>query len=295
MADEETGFKQVGSPILPSGTVDDASFKRIVKDGKVDSVTVKDSEEAKQVLSEKEKSKVSEDFRITPTETVDISSLPDDKQKEYKALETEVLDLLEGKEEPARQGEQSPVDASAQLCPNCSWDQSQREVVEVTEEDKEMWLKHLLSGTRFIKEYRLFGNRVMVVLRGRTVAEQDLIMQQLGDDQKKNGEPFTPQMYLYWWSRYALAASLQSIHYEGKSPKVFPEIINEDGKQAYKDVEHSHFGTLAYVSKDKLGYWSDMLHNAVLACQQNFDQLCSRLQFQARSENFFENIDGAVF
>lgn len=295
MAKEDTGFRQTGSPVLPEGTVDTATYNKLAKEVNAENVTVQNKEEAQQVLDEKNALSVSKDFKLKAAPTVELSSLSPEKQAEYQKLVEEAEQTAEKEEEAPKKIEASSANKSLQLCPNCSWDQANRDTAEVTEDDKKMWLRHILGGTRFIKRYELFGKRVTVVLRGRTVAEQDLIMAQLDDDQSKKGEPLTPQLYLYWWSRYALAASLQSVQYLGKAVQSFPEILDSDGKKAYDGIEHSHYSLLAYVSKDKLAYWSDVLHNAVLACQQHFDKLCSRLQFQARNEDFFDGIDGEVF
>ena len=196
----------------------------------------------------------------------------------------------------ATEGEEEELQTRARICPNCGWNQAQANVVEVTDEDKQMFLRHILSGDRFLKRYEMCDGEVIFELRSRRVLEQDLIINQVHLDQQQGGVLATELFVQYL--RYCLCASLSKIIYKNGSVKTFPEIVaNVDGKQVrqWTNVEMlktESLNDIGVCNRMQFSNWSNALFGMAIDSMQRFDALVNRLQIMARDEDFFTESGG---
>lgn len=88
-----------------------------------------------------------------------------------------------GPADPPDPGRAAPAGEAGGLpavthCPHCNWDLARPDGVEITPADKAAYLATVLGGTRFRKEIRLLGGRLVVGFRTLTVEEADLAYRQ---------------------------------------------------------------------------------------------------------------------
>lgn len=128
--------------------------------------------------------------------------------------------------EDAKVAEQS-VPAALPLttfCPRCGWDMRTKFDVVPTDRDKEDFLATLLGGTRFKKNYELFGGRVVVTFRSVLAEENKLIYRQLVQDQQ-SGVVNTEAEWFVQLMDYRLACALDTIaDNNGKIVASIPEL-----------------------------------------------------------------------
>ena len=226
---------------------------------------------------------------------VPIDSLPISVQNEMKQLLTQTTDMLKPKAEPDvkvniltpaapnTQPELAPDPTIPMLssCPNCGWDLSKKDTLEVTEADKQMWVRHLFGVDRFIKSYPLYGGNIVAVLRTRRTQEQDFLVNRITEE-KRSGK-LTAELVQYWLSRYALCLSLQSIRMGGQVYE-FPELVDANGTLSMPANER--------FDKAIPANWPEGLTSALIHALTHFDVFTSRLTFMARDEGFFSTLTG---
>lgn len=69
-------------------------------------------------------------------------------------------------------------------CPRCGWDQKLPAAVEPGSDDKANFLIAVMGGKPFVKQYRLFGGRIVATFRQFRSTDSDLVRQQLSADQR---------------------------------------------------------------------------------------------------------------
>lgn len=93
---------------------------------------------------------------------------------------------LELEDDSTESGEKtvSAKQSGSAYCPHCGWDQSNKEVIQITEDDKISFLQSVLGLKPFEKLYTVMGGRLSIVVRTLTPDELDTCFQQLVLDRK---------------------------------------------------------------------------------------------------------------
>ena len=135
---------------------------------------------------------------------------------------------LESPEEAPRQApsaETAPEHEGA--CPYCGWDLSIRDVVEVSESDKDVYAAARLGGRGFQKVYELLGGRLQITFRELYIYEIDACYRRCYLD-RKAGKIVTASDFSEELHRYQLALQIAEIR-GGEDLTQFPESLKEWG------------------------------------------------------------------
>lgn len=227
---------------------------------------------------------------------VSLDSLPPEEQAKAREIlqgHQELLEKMAAPAAPPQPEPEAPEEAASEsqlhLCPQCGHDQSKTDVVEPQLEDKQMWLRHILGGERFTRAYPLFGGSLIIRLRSRSVAEEDLITEQLKLDRQFRETDFVETASNY--QKYALTTSMAGVFVKGRGWQEYPfvsllkpAILSPDPEP--KDNE------VGRLTRTMFEQQSAPVYAAMRACIIVFDALCWRLQAMARDEAFFEGLPG---
>lgn len=178
------------------------------------------------------------------------------------------------------------------ICDNCGWgEETEQSVVEVTDLDKQNFLSSVIGGSRFVREYTLFGGQVVVAFRSLTQRETDLIITQTAYDDS-NGE--LPQVaYDYEFMRrvnnYKMVLSLCRIKL-GEKVERLPEIseVKADPKNADGKPQTSIKDYYKYVMETCLD--NESLFRSVLVLRDRFANLQRRLEANMFNADFYKGI-----
>jgi hypothetical protein len=258
-------------------------------------------------------------------ETVKIEDLPEDQRGQYEEILNSSKDqLLESPPVEAYKStnetiyptpaevkhaveavEKSATDTeiTKKKCPHCQWDLNCKDPIEVIDEDRKMFVRHLLSGDRFIKRYSLANGSIVVTLRSRLQLENDLIASQTKAD--LDFSRINQSMYFGQFMRYMLACSLKSIQFnqEDMAPEVrtFPEVVTiKDGESIRKwqvtdeEFRKSGINDVHKYASVTFTTFSTTFFNLLYSCQQHFDALMSKLEHEMRAESFFAVTSGSA-
>ena len=150
-----------------------------------------------------------------------------------------VLDRIDQQPAPAPVPEVTAADAAVSVghvCKNCRWPQS-ADPLEVTDLDKQNWLRAVLGTQPFTKKYTLLSGQLEVVLRSRTKRVQGLIDVQIQRELLSGrlvGQDF-PMLVNVMQKRLgqlSLAASL--VTYTGLEGRILPEMSSEKAMALYQ-------------------------------------------------------------
>lgn len=294
------GTQPIGAPLiagvvseLPSGV----GFKEVeVKDAAEAAAAIKQANEESSSLN------LPKDFAVQFKPPVPIEQLEPEKREQILAdiqktiqsvaaqgvtVPKEMLKILPSATSEKPVEPSSTTDGLKGICPNCGWDQSRKDVIEVTEDDKQMWLRHILGGDRFRKSYKLYGGQIEVVMRSRRVSERQMIENAV-DAVRAAGKITTINNIIYWTSRYGLVVSLDLLRTLDGTTRGFNEIVSETGSRAYSGMaRHTTDSDLDVAQRSVFDSMGDGLYSSLLDCYIRFDLLCARLQLLSRQEDFF--------
>jgi hypothetical protein len=267
---------------LPEGIQDIKTMEPLLKQmDSVPVVQVADKTELQKFMNSQEPKVEAKIFK-PEEQIIDFDNATEEQKAEAEKILKESAELL-------NQVNHTGDSTQVALCPYCNWDQRNKDIVAVSDEDKQMWLRHIISGDRFIKRYSLFGGAAILEFRSRLVAEQDMIMDQLNMD-VKNGVISSQSDWIQTYPRYALAASLARL-ITGEQSKPFASIVDSASEDSIK-VGSATKNFLGLTAQKLFSTWNDTLFSAAVSCIQQFDLLCARLQTLARDENFFKITSG---
>lgn len=182
------------------------------------------------------------------------------------------------------------------ICPNCSWDYSQKPA-EITQEDKYNWLRATLGNKAFEKTYDLFGGKLTVTFRSRSMAVQGLISDQLKIYNSNGTIPSHPAnismlSHNIYLRRLNLAAGLVNIT---NSPiERLPELDTEEALRLYGKFVSKDLNITGAADKALFGKWSEALYTAVFHQFLTFNLLCDRLVEAATSPDFWQGTDEQI-
>lgn len=86
---------------------------------------------------------------------------------------------------------------------------------EITEEDRVLFLQHVLGGVRFYKKYPLWGGQVVVTLKTMTPEEERLFDEEYSRYCIENKDNFNQMLVQRTFTRYKMAGLLQRITFKG--------------------------------------------------------------------------------
>lgn len=212
-------------------------------------------------------------------------------QEEEKPKEDEIKpqDTPQNREEPLEdKPEPLPEPATAEtpsnaarFCPRCGW------VVDVpynpeviSEEDKIQFVYSIMHRTPFKKTYGLFQNNIKVTFRSKTIADSELILEQLRRDSQH--DKFTDLGHMNHFAvKYELALLLDSI--EGPTTDIAFQL-----KPQLKDFLNEEEPLVKYADAIYNQYLvSDVLKQLIEVHYRSFTRLYSSLIDEAMSENFY--------
>lgn len=187
-------------------------------------------------------------------------------------------------DQSARTAAPSENTTSDNLCPNCRWDLSVRDVVSVTDEDREMWIRHILGEDRFIKRYDLYGGRLTLVFRSAVLAELDALGPAIEKLMARIPQQNDNNLFLARLGcqvRLLPTLTLQDIRRHGSSTRTFNTIYSTGltAEQMTDRIIARH--------DELLNGMGENLARIILDTGQQFDQLCSRLRQLKTDDSFF--------
>ena len=169
------------------------------------------------------------------------------------------------------------------FCPNCSIDLRGFKEREVSDEEKTLWLRHVLGEERFTKAYSMYGGRVNIVLRSRTLEESNAVFEQLKVEPSGEGMTGLEPEFLSKVNSYALVSSLASYNDE-----VYPPVTREN----YPDTEHlleeeEHRSAVALAYEKHIQKLPEGVVSAMIQCLNDFDHLVQVLQQHCNDSDFW--------
>jgi len=248
-----TGKRIPASRLTPTERETLEKEGRISPDGFVD-VEPLEAPQMVDVRSEARKSAVDALKSVEKVQSLPGAQKQSQQDAEYtKGLHDEIARL--NKELAERQG-----------CPRCGFSLKEKYEVEPTRDDIEEFLKCVLAGTVYTKEFSLFGGKLKVKLRTRTGAEEDAIKKAIVEFFKESQGASETEV-LGEIQKYTLAASLCA--YNGKE---YPSISTETFKAA---------------ATERISTIPAQIQGFLRTTLQQFNVLTDRLTARAQDPNFW--------
>lgn len=238
-------------------------------------------------LTETERETLQKEGRISPDGFVDIAppEAPQmvDLRAEARKSATAALKSV-GEVKPVPGTKVSPQDAeytkglhdeiarlnkeleARQGCPRCGLDLKEKYEIEPTSADIEEFLKCVISGSVYTKEYTVFGGKLKVKLRTRTGAEEAAIKKAITEYFKEAQGVSETEVFSELMS-YSLAASLSS--YAG---------------QAYASLPIENFRAAAI---ERVGTLPSQIQAFLKTLLQQFNVLSDKLTSRAQDPSFW--------
>ncbi len=230
------------------------------------------------------------------------------KQAEEKPInpnlfkEPEVIDDLytRKKEEsppppvtPDKQPDYSGLESQDTLvvCPHCGWDTRNRELVEITEDDKLHFVQSILGAIRFKKSYELFGGALKITFRALSTAESDMAYKQLIVDAQDDIQTKVLSDSSFYWRTlmaYRSVMAIERIESE-KNILEIPEISEiEVDPKAYSKPNTKLFALFDDLVEQIMP--TEALRHAITHIFVEFQSLCDKLQAMAEAKDFWKAV-----
>lgn len=107
----------------------------------------------------------------------------------------------------------------------------------ITDEDRTLFLQHVLGGTRFYKKYPLWGGQVVVTLKTMTPEEERLFDEEYNRHCLQSKDAYSQILIQRTFTRYKMAGILQRITFKGdlrgkiEAPSIYdPQFDPKDGE-----------------------------------------------------------------
>lgn len=188
-------------------------------------------------------------------------------------------------EAPTKPAEET-ASGRPKLCPNCDWDLTNRDVVEVTDDDKSVFLSAILGGKPFQRTYSVFGGNLDITVRSLQPHELDLCYQQVTLLIQDGKIGRTPVEQMESINRFRLCLQLVSMQ-GGDYDLTFPASY-ADWERALGTAEATKT-CLPEILDSVMGYvasesYMRMLYNVVA----RFNKLMTRLEANVNSPDFWK-------
>lgn len=187
------------------------------------------------------------------------------------------------KEEPLPLGDKLETLADeAEYCPHCGWPQHVKEQIEITDEDKRLFLLSQ-HGPLFQKEFELHGGYSVYRIRELTPSEVDMCHQQAHREVLRNEIGLAD--YKERVQRLRICLQLARCAFNGEAVTALPESIDD------WDVEPSEGDTklrpiCEYVYKNVLR--NESMHRTVAYLVNKFNSLKARLEARVDDPDFYK-------
>ena len=247
--------------------------------------------------------KSGEDFFVDPTSIPSMYDVDDESTKvdpyadiHYQPTLPPVLTLPTATAVPFQEVvKDTETLAQPSVCPNCAWHYN-TPVIAVTDEDKRNWLRAILGAQRFHKTYQLFGGKLSVTFRTRSMTEIDMVANQLIIEHEDGRIPRAPaQLCLAAHNnrmrKLDMAASLVNV--TGMTYKL-PTMDSKEAIEFFKSFTPLKSNdTLPAIAHDALcGKWTEALYGTLFKQFTIFDDLCFQLKEAAASPDFWKETGG---
>jgi hypothetical protein len=208
---------------------------------------------------------------MTGPETVELVN--DLKQTQY--------DSGQAKAQPST----PPVQEAAGICPNCGWDCSNKDVMPITQTDKDLFLQSLLGGTPFVKTLKLFGDKLVIGVRTLTPSELDMCFQQRMIDSGEKEYENVDALELI--TRYRSALQVTDVTFNGRALRM-PKTLAEWSEFVKQDILPGHTALRAiWQAFQKHVCNTETMHRTILGNVFRFNQLVRRLEDNASNPDFW--------
>lgn len=178
--------------------------------------------------------------------------------------------------------------AAPPFCPRCGWNMQQQFEVKPTDADKEDFVVSLLGEIRFLKQYELFGGRMVVTFRTLFAEENKRIYRQLVLDQK-SGKISTETEWFVQLMEYRLACSLASVtDRSGKILTAIPTLPDLPADQQPETAEET--GLLPQLALLDAAFKQEGARRIVAGQLREFQRLVEALEAMAVEPSFWNGI-----
>ncbi len=222
----------------------------------------------------------------TPTNPATLSPLSDADE----ATKEEVLSQPTGQLPAVEAIEKGDTDILNKVCAMCGWHHENKDIVEVTDDDKTKFVLAALSGQRFTRTYERFGGRMKITMRSRTYAETEMIGTQIERWRIKDNLQTMSLMYIKNWT-YNLLVGLAAVEVEDKEPTIYPEISTKipEPKAAAEGEEPVEMPTPLEIAEEKLlSDWNEATYSVIQNVSRHFDQMVQHLTLRAHDPDFWK-------
>ncbi len=221
----------------------------------------------------------------TPTKPATLTPLSEADEATKEAV------LAPGIHLPAAEAiEQGDTDILNKVCAMCGWHHENKDIVEVTDDDKTKFVLAALSGQRFTRTYERFGGRMKITMRSRTYAETEMVGVQLERWRVKENLQTVSLMYIKNWT-YNLLVGLAAVEVEDKEATVYPEISTEmpEPKAVAEGEEPVDVPTPLEIAEEKLlADWNEATYSVIQSVSRHFDQVVQHLTLRAHDPDFWK-------
>ena len=176
------------------------------------------------------------------------------------------------------------------FCPRCGWDMRMKFEITPTARDKEDFLSTLLGGTRFKKNYELFGGKIVVTFRAMLADENKLVYRQLLLDQQDQKITTEAEWFVQLMD-YRLSCTLDTISDNtGKVLSVMPELHEMPFTRSVENpLATALAGQLDFMNKNILA--QEVTRRLVATHLRQFQRLLEALEAMALEPSFWNGIE----
>lgn len=184
---------------------------------------------------------------------------------------TEIQDIPEDKSEKVFESK-----TAIKICPHCGMNTDTSPFDEPTENDKQEWIRHIMGKNRFCKEYSLYGGKLKIAFKTRTVKENSevykYIRNQVNENKISDAPASVNPALMYYTTRANIVYSLDSLVVEGKAV----DLIDSD-----------NFSLMENDLEEYLGAFSQAQIELIVNYLVKFEELCKTLIRRAINPDFF--------
>ena len=217
-------------------------------------------------------------------EAIQVAAAADDADEiEVLNVDTEGLDAEDDEKDLRGTDEAGAFDPT---CPNCGWDTTNHEAIEVLETDKYAFMASVLGESRFYKDIELFGGAVTVRYRTLTTQEADLALEQCSNDYR-DGVIEDQNSFFRKHADYRLCMGVDKIVVQERTHAIPPvDEIEWDKPKAGEPRQTALPTLLNYVGLHILK--NESVRRVVGMTHQKFQRLVERMEANVDNSDFWK-------
>lgn len=200
--------------------------------------------------------------------------------------QVEIEDDLAEKLEPAKEATAETLETAAndsvEFCPRCNWKVSEKDTVEVTNEDKQNYIVAIGGLLPFSKTYKLLGGNLELTVRDLTMPERDLCANQVFYDQQA-GKIHAVADVIEKYRQYRVVLQLVRL--------VTPNFVFANKGADSPDLKSVEGETILPALAERIYgkvLRSDSVYNVVANALDSFNWLVRKLEANVYSPDFWE-------